>query len=334
MVDDDCDKMKNDKIIMFIENLQKNKYKRLSFYAEKEIIDSFINLPKDVEVIIKSLNKKVLYLLKYLYLNFFDDILKYLNLPQINKVDFEESNFLNRYDLFFDKNGNPKVVEFNMDVAWWYLETLIMNDLEIWKLFLNNMIAWIKKFLVNWNVFIISSNSYREDYKIALFIKEILKNFLDIDAEIISPIQLSLNNNWYLYFWDIKIDNLLRYYPWDRFLPLDTEIKTNVINPIQSFVFQQKSLFSFMWENIGKFNDDIKKIIEELIPYSVRLDKVDDLNNFIINKDYWVLKYVNDREGNNIFIWSCITESWWRQVIQKVLRDNKNYIFQKKNRFW
>lgn len=312
----------------FITQLRKEKDYWLSFYKPSEILYKKLILPKKIETIIEDTNNKAITLIKYLYNNFFDDIKNYLNLPQIEKTKLEAFNYFHRYDLFFDKQWNPKIVEFNMDVAWGHIETLIMNDINVSKLFLNNFINWLKKHLIDGNIFIVVSTSYREDYKIWLLIKKIIEIFLNKKANIVSPIQLSYKKG-YIYYDDIPINNLIRYYPWDRFLPLDLKTKTNILNPKQSFLFQQKSLFSFMRENIWKFNKNIQQIIKQLIPYTIKLEKI-KLKDIIKNKNKRVIKHINDREWNNIFIWELLTQEKWEKILQKALKQHDYYVLQEK----
>jgi hypothetical protein len=77
---------------------------------------------------------------------------------------------------------------------------------------------------------------------------------------------------------------------------LDLKCKTNIINPIHSYLFQQKSLFSFIWKNFDKFNKDIQKLVERYVPYTIRLDEIRNLNYFLKDKNKWILKHINDRE--------------------------------------
>gem|GEM_PF-2382934 len=59
-----------------------------------------------------------------------------------------------------------------------------------------------------------------------------------------------------------------------------------------------KSYFSFLWENIDKFDINIQKMINYLIPMSIRMDNLSDfdIEKIINQKDNWVLKDINNRE--------------------------------------
>jgi len=309
----------------FIENIQKEKDFWLSFYKPHEILNSPIILPKETENYINLINHKVIELLAYLYENHFKQIISYLNLD-IPYIPFYKSNFFHRYDLFFDKTWQGKIVEFNMDVAGWHIETILTNDLTHASTFLENFYYMFKNNLKEWNTFIVASTSYREDYKIALFIQKFLQFFLKIEAKIISPLQVEYKNK-YLHTENIQIDNLIRYYPWDRFLPFNFQTKTNIINPEQSFIFQQKKIFAFMWENTNKFPENIQQTIKEIIPYSAKFINFNK-EKLRKEKDKWVIKHINQREWLEIFIWEITPNIEWEKAISKASKNPENYIVQ------
>jgi hypothetical protein len=193
---------------LYINKLRKNK--KLHYYPE-DILNNNFNIPINIRNYIKILTGDLSYLIKYIYNNFYSELCDYLNV-KITKADY--LNFWNRFDLFFSQSW-PKVLEFNFDVAWGFREVLLFSDMMDSKLFLKKVIKELNNILVDWNIYILSSTSCYEDYQIALLIKDIINEFLWKKAEIISPVQLSIKNN-YFYDGQNKIDNLIRYYPLDR----------------------------------------------------------------------------------------------------------------------
>lgn len=300
-----------------------------------------------------SANSKWNILNEYIYNNFFYELLEYQEIANLSlkkyiessykTTSFYDSNFINRWDFFLTETW-IKTTEINSDTPGWYLETVLLNELiadqtlNPNKDFLNNFLKWINEILGDCDkwIFILWSLSYREDYKLMQFVSDFLienwiKSYIWLQEE------LNLDNDKVYYRWQ-EIGILFRYYPIDwvyetfdmsNIERLQDKNLFKILNHQCSYIFQLKSYFSFLWENIEKFEDYIQKIIFEIIPLSIRMDKIldTDLSNILENKDNWVLKDINNREWKWIYIWKNIDENLWKTLITRYFW-NKNYILQ------
>lgn len=302
-----------------------------------------------------QVNKKANLLNEYIYNNYFFQLLNYHEISNnslkkfiessYKTTSFYDSNFINRWDFFLTETW-IKTTEINSDTPGWYAETVLLNELiadqnlNPNKDFLNNFLKWIKDNLIDLDkwIFFIWSLAYREDYKLMQIIKDYLEENW-IKSYIWLMDELDLIDNKVFFKWN-EIEILFRYFPidwiYDSFDMSNIENLQNnslfkVLNHQLSYVFQLKTYFSFLWENIEIFEDKIKEIIFEIIPLSIRMNNLinSDIEEIVLNKDNWVLKDINNREWAWIYIWKNTDEKTWKILINRYL-GNKNFILQER----
>lgn len=313
-----------------------------------------ITIKKSIYDLILDANNKWNEINNYIYDNFYLELLDYQEISNKKlkeylkksfwKINFLESNFINRWDFFITQDW-IKTTEINNDTPWWYCETVVLNQ---WieniaqnpnYNFLNNFLIEIKKLLwIDNGIFLLWSISYREDYKIM----QILFDFLNenwINTYIWMFEELEVNWNKVNFKWN-KIKIIFKYYPIDwvyesfdmtKIEKMQDEWNLILLNNQSSYLFQLKSYFSFLWENIDKFDINIQKMINYLIPMSIRMDNLSDfdIEKIINQKDNWVLKDINNREWRGIYVWERQRDIEWTRLINKY-KWNKNYIIQER----
>ena len=316
-------------------------------------IDNPIIISKEIYSDLKKANSDFMKLNRYIYENHFLNLLEYLNIKNkklhdsiiafYENTSFEDSNFINRWDYFLCKDW-IKIAEINNDTPWWYIETCFLNWI-LWKdlvdpnnKFIKNFSESLKSYWVK-NLYIVWSLAEVEDYKLMTFVKNIAKESW-INASVWYFDSLDIKEDWF-YLWSYRIDAIFKYYPIDQIYDSYemTEIEKfakawslKLLNNPLSYVFQLKSYYSFLWENIEIFPKNMQNIINNYIPLSIRLDNSlikENLEKIIQEKKDWVLKDTNNREWNNIFIGSRTTDTIWSKYLNDYLW-NQYWILQKK----
>lgn len=87
-----------------------------------------------------------------------------------------------------------------------------------------------------------------------------------------------------------------------------------VVNPLGAIGSQNKRLMAFCWERIHRFPTASQKLIEEFIPYSVRLETMHEAQ-LIADKNQWVIKSDYGAEGEEVILGVSVDDVTWRQTI-------------------
>ncbi len=332
--------------------MNKEKY-YLSFCKENEDYSyesSFISA-KLYDKLLEA-NKNFNLLREYIYNNFFEELVNYLDIEIIElknfilrnhkKNNFLDSNFYNRWDFFVTESGKIQISEINNDTPFWYIESYFLNKFDYEncinpnKDLLNNFTNEIKKITKN-NVFVTWELSYKEEFYLVQFFKNKFGEN-NINAIIGWFWNLKITEKW-VFYWKEKIDTILKMIPIDL-LYEDFEMKQieklqenwelNLLNNQLWYPFQLKAFYSFLWKNINIFDEKMQKIIKEHIPFSIRLNEIEekDYENYIKNKNNWVLKHINIREWVGVYIWEETEEKNWEKLILEN-KFSKDYILQK-----
>lgn len=316
-------------------------------YMENPLI-----INKEIYNEFKRVNKLLTSLNKYIYKFYFEELVDYLEIKEkrlkkfilrsYNSTYFEEINFINRWDFFITDNWIT-IAEINNDTPWWYIETVLLNSnipqnyFNPNKSFYNNFIKEILKSNPKY-IYITGSLAQVEDYRMMDFITKMLKS-KRIDSGIWYLENLNIRKNG-LYHNSKKVDIIFKYYPIDELykaynmdeIEKFTEKKSiKLLNHPISYIFQLKSYFSFLWKIKNTLPDWAKNTIESHIPFSLRMDDPEvsnNLENIYNEKEKWVLKDINNREGNNIFLWKDTDILIWKKYINANM-GNTYWILQK-----
>lgn len=337
----------------YIEKIRKNKDKYLSCYLSgKDYSNWYMALEREVYDKLIYASSLFVKLNKYIYENHFMNLLEYLeiDIPWIHDAilenykhtKFEDSNFISRWDFYVWEDW-VKIVETNHDTPWWISVLNILSE-NVWnecfdpnENVIDYYLKWLKQLGDIKTVFILWSMANRETYLLLSYMKEIFW-FIWLECYTWVLEQLVVKNNIVYYNWK-KIDLLFKYYPID-WLYLDYNMKLfedaenawklKIVNPAVSYAFQLKSYFSFLWEHIDEFDDEIWEIIESIIPLSIRMDSMtsDDINNIIEEKNDRLLKDINNREWTNVYLWIETGSEKWISLVHSI-KLSKNYIIQK-----
>lgn len=293
-------------------------------------------------------NNNFLFLRKYIYNNFFLDLLEYENIDEISikefikrnykKYKFEDSNFFSRWDYFLTEAGKIQISEINNDTPFWFVESFFLNEKDIkWtinpnKNLMTTFLTKLKKYWVN-NLYVAWDMSYTEENRLSLFLKDFF-----------SYHWLNSYNDWFwnltikddgVFYWWKKIDTVLKLIPIDwlyedfdmeKIEKLQEKWYVKLINNQFSFPFQIKSFYSYLWKYIDKFDENIQNIIKEHIPYTLRFDEIKKIDN--INKDDWVIKHINIREWVWVYIWKETDQKTWDSLLENN-KNSQNWILQK-----
>lgn len=310
----------------------------------KESIVLSLSILKEIEICyynIKRLNE-------YIYNNYFYDCLEYLDikdnslkeliLNQYHKTSFEDHNIISRLDLFFTKKW-IQIAEINHDTPWWWIETYFLNqikDLPVWYFDPNKRFAellgnaFVRRGISD--IFLLTGIGSRLDKKMISFFGKILDYYQIVNK--IGIFEWIIEKNWELYSWTKRIVNIHRDIPIDRLCNnynqyitsiLLEKIKNNTIimsnNPV-GYIFQMKSYFAFLYENIIKFPFSIQEIVYSYIPNTRRINIKE--KKYFQKKDR-VIKHVNKRLWQGVHIGVKTTEKEWIKLIEN---SNNNWIIQ------
>jgi len=289
---------------------------------------------KEIELCFSNIQK----LNEYIYINHFHECMDYLDiksnwvkelmLHEYPKTDFLDHNIISRLDVFFTKKW-VQIAEINHDTPGWWIETYFLNQQKdvpseyinpnkhFAELFGN---AFVRRGIKD--IFLLTGMWSRLDKKMLSFLGNIL-DYYGITNKI-GIFEWLTDKDWEIYSWTKKLVNIHKDIPIDRLCNnydshitsmLVEKIKNNTItisnNPV-GYVFQVKSYFAFLYEQIDKFPYDIQNIIFSYIPKTKRIDKNDPA---YINKDHRVIKHVNKRLGQDVYIGKKTNEKEWEKVI-------------------
>lgn len=336
----------------------KKLYQKKEFFLkylvkDMDYVETPIVLGQDIYKELIRANKAFKKLNKYIYEYKFVELINYLDIKSsrlkkfiiksYNSTTYKESNFINRGDFFITQEW-VQVLEINNDTPGWYIETNMLNsdipdDYHNPNIaFYKNYIKEIKKYNPKY-VYITWSLAQVEDYKLMNFVKQLLISVW-INSSVWYLDNLSIKKKW-IYHHNTKVDIIFKYYPIDEIYEhynMDNiEIfalkkKVVLLNHPISYIFQLKSYYAFLWEQKDILPVWIQEIIESHIPMSIRMDNelikkwIDVIKT---RKDEWVLKDINNREWNNIFIWKNTEQVIWDKYLESHIWDSYR-ILQKK----
>jgi hypothetical protein len=91
-----------------------------------------------------------------------------------------------------------------------------------------------------------------------------------------------------------------------------------VVNPFGSVLAQNKRMMAFLWEQIDRLSPDARRAVEELIPYTVRLEAIDRRQLETEQAD-WVLKSDYGCEGEEVIVGRTAAVEQWRAILSQAL---------------
>ncbi len=94
------------------------------------------------------------------------------------------------------------------------------------------------------------------------------------------------------------------------------EGKAAVVNPFGSALPQNKRAMAFFWEHIHRFSPNAQRVIEELVPYSVRLETMHE-EQLIADQASWVIKSDYGAEGDEVILGTLVTPEIWKESLAK-----------------
>lgn len=89
-----------------------------------------------------------------------------------------------------------------------------------------------------------------------------------------------------------------------------------VVNPFGAAVPQNKRSMAFFWEHIHRFSVGAQRVIESLIPYTVRLESMHE-EQIIVEQTEWVLKSDYGAEGEEVILGKLVSPEAWKESLLK-----------------
>jgi len=92
--------------------------------------------------------------------------------------------------------------------------------------------------------------------------------------------------------------------------------KATVVNPFGAALPQNKRSMAFFWEHIHRFSTDSQRVIEELVPYTIRLESMHE-EQITSEQEAWVLKSDYGAEGEEVILGKLVSPAVWRESLLK-----------------
>lgn len=248
-------------------------------------------------------------------------------LIQERKPMFEDHNFISRWDYFFSKQW-VQVAEVNQDTPWWWIEAMYLSRLpesQINDNFLDKFANYYKdrgyKFM-----FLVTGIWDRWDRKMIEMLSDVLKqNWIDNHVWLIE--RLDWDDEGFLYQWkrvdaihkDLPIDWIYKQYSQDLINMLEKfmlEKKVTMLNHPIWYIFQLKTYYAYLREHLSDFPQDIQRKIIQHIPETHRLsDEWFPLNDICKNKNKYVLKNINNRLSQDVYLWVDVMQKQRNELL-------------------
>jgi glutathionylspermidine synthase len=97
-------------------------------------------------------------------------------------------------------------------------------------------------------------------------------------------------------------------------LAASLERRAAVVNPFGAVLPQNKRSMAFMWEHLSDFSSRGQEIIRQLIPETIRLEKLDKAR-LVDERERWVLKSDYGAEGEEVLLGCHTPEADWRLAL-------------------
>ena len=160
---------------------------------------------------------------------------------------------------------------------------------------------------------------------------EAFKKYFDADGfrcQIVSPDELTEANG-ILYYNGDKVDiiyrrlvtrDLMEHY--DDLMPLINGIKANktcIIGSIKSQIVHTKKYFEALHHPLVRkfFSEEDLEYIDAHIPYTSALNKTDSLEEFIRNKDCYIIKPIDFYASKGVYAGKEFSEKAWAKLLEK-----------------
>lgn len=299
---------------------------------------------KDIEILIKNINKILLKWYNFYYKN----INSYLKWDFSLFIDFLDKDIdikkylIWRYDVLMDEKWVFKIIEINANTPWMISDVYKVNSILKQKWYKNYNLKFVKnikdkfKDFTNKKIWILLANSFSdEDFLVACDYKEILKNIVWEENIIIWDIY-ETNIVWEDIFtikWK-KIDLLLNFCPLEffitdldfanSFLNLIKENKLNIYNCIESIVLQDKILFAIIYENLKKFSKKEQEIIKKHIPFTTTQKQEED--KYLAKYRWWRISRWTYEKNFDTNIQNIKDYVFQEKIISKKIDENWKFI--------
>ncbi|MDX2127445.1 MAG: glutathionylspermidine synthase family protein [Chloroherpetonaceae bacterium] len=268
-----------------------------------------------------------------------------------------EWHAISRLDLFLCQNGQIRCCEMNSDTPSGEAETVLLNELLLhaFPSFENPNADFKSRFLrlvervseadvsTPKTIGIIYPTEHTEDLSMILsYEKWLSENGFKVLLG--SPYNLSCDKNLNLLLFDTKLDLILRHYKtdwWGERIPIwkdsedfadpdplenpllsiikaETAGKVKVLNPFGAILTQNKLSMAFFFDFIHLFSSQSQKTIHDFFPLTRSL-RVEDLSNYLSEKNDWVLKSVYGCEGAEVIIGKNVTDEIWQETLEKLI---------------
>jgi len=268
---------------------------------------------------------------------------------------------MGRFDFFYYPDGSYKFCELNTDgtsamneetpLSDVLLETYAMKhfaskyDIRRYELYK----SWVNEVGSIYNEFL--SNGGEKSEKAFVVIMDIMskgsphefeefkKVFIEegYDCEIIQPTDIKYSNG-YMFYNDKKIDIIYRRLvtrdlmeSYDDLYDLVEGIKANktcIIGSIKSQIVHTKKYFEALHHpDVRKFfNEDELAYIDQYIPYTSALEKNEQFESYVKNKDKYIIKPVDYYASKGVYAGKEYSEDKWRGLLENAV--DEGYIIQ------
>ena len=264
-----------------------------------------------------------------------------------------------RFDTFRNSNGEVYFAEFNYDKPCAQKEIALAGSFVFEKNINKDFKEGFVSCLVsicndlckesNINVGVLMDPCHYEEFHLATYIKDILKD-TNINIYQVGPKNLSVENDYVYAFEEVKINVILKLFPAEYLYEIDNfkEIlqvfnkgNVTILNDPRVVAIQAKTFFAYLWE-LTKSNSQLlstreKEDIKACIPYTTIFNEDDfygnnkQLNNIcevINNKDKYVIKSSLGRYSGEVYIGKLYTKEKWEAQVKLVLASEKIHIIQ------
>ncbi|MGO1652761.1 glutathionylspermidine synthase family protein [Senegalia sp. (in: firmicutes)] len=328
-------------------------------YMPKFYTDEDVNNFKDITTTMSDIFKKVInkFINDENYRNKFG-FSDWLNELILLPTNYESPFPIARFDIFYNYDGNFKFCEINTDGS-----SAMNEERELSRIFLETKAAKEFKKEFNFKPFelfeswadellnIYSENHDNKSPNIAIvdFVnKSSMDEFVEFRnrfrkrglwCEIISPDEIELGEDGFLYFESKRIDIVYRRLVTKDLVDNKENIKdfiegikmgkTEIVGPIKSQIPHNKIVFKILQEEdtLEFLNEEEREFIKKHIPYTkeLLLDNL-DINEIIKNKDEYIIKPMDLYASKGVHAGEEYTLDEWESLLKE--NDNNNYLLQ------
>jgi glutathionylspermidine synthase len=276
--------------------------------------------------------KNYVEIMRYIYENRAIELLEYHQIKEVrlsnfiqkliqeNKPAFDDHNFISRWDYFFTKQW-MQVAEVNQDTPWWWIEAMYLSKLPESEINDNFLEKFSNFYIQKWYKFMFLATwiGDRWDRKMIEMLSEVLKrNWIDNHVWLFE--WLNRDEDWFLYKWkrvdaihkDLPIDWVYKQYSQETVDALERfmiEWKIDMLNHPIWYIFQLKTYYAYLREHLSTFPKEIQRMIKMHIPETHRLvDEWFPLDYVRKNRKKFVLKNINNRLSQDVYIWVDVKE--------------------------